>query len=437
MTLRAAFAEAEITPELGSHVIGWLKEIRAERVLDPLFARVALFDDGSRRLAFVQLDTLSVRWTTAQGIRRRAGSEHGLQAANVMVAATHNHCGPAVAGCGDVPRDDAYIEMMTERVTDALGRAVASLEEAELGFASATEFGLSHNRRTVLRDGTAATHDPGPRDEAALFTEGPVDPEVAVLAARRGGGEFLGVVVNFACHPTHHGGTGAVTAGYPGQLARALRERGVPATVFLNGACGNLSLGDPARGLEPSMEEMGERLAEDALGAISKAEFSREWRFGAARTTVDLPYREVTDSDVAGTARGAQRFVDPAAYDRAMPGLLARFRERGMQPAEVQALFMRAEAPGVDLAFVGIPSEYFVQLGLRVKEQSHPRRALVVGHANGMVGYVPTRVAFDRGGYETTFAPWSRMARGAGDMLADAAVGLVRSPPREASLSRA
>ena len=79
-----------------------------------------------------------------------------------------------------------------------------------------------------------------------------------------------------------------------------------------------------------------------------------------------------------------------------------------------------------EAAFVSIPAEYFVQLGLRIKEQSYPRRALVVAWANGMVGYVPHREAFLRGGYETTFGGHSRMAPEAGEILADSAVALVR-----------
>jgi len=58
---------------------------------------------------------------------------------------------------------------------------------------------------------------------------------------------------------------------------------------------------------------------------------------------------------------------------------------------------------------------------------------LIVGQANGMVGYVPHRDAFLRGGYETTFAGSSRLAPEAGDQLADAAIGLIKAH-RSASL---
>ena len=46
-------------------------DITGEVVLDPLSARVAVFETGPDRLAFVQLDTLCVRWTATDRIRRR------------------------------------------------------------------------------------------------------------------------------------------------------------------------------------------------------------------------------------------------------------------------------------------------------------------------------------------------------------------------------
>lgn len=414
--MRVGFAKTDITPALGGLKIGWIKAIPIERIVDPLYARVAVFDNGRQRLGFVQLDTLSVRWTTVQEIRHRVETACGLPAANLMVAATHNHSGPAVATLCDVPRDDAYVAGMVERVVQAVTAAVANLAEAELGFAPGFEFGLTHNRRTALRDGTTTTHGLGFRHPLALCVEGPIDPEVAVLVARRpGSGALLGAVVNFACHPVHRGGEPVVTAGFPGVLASEMMRRGCPDLVFLNGACGNISPGNPVMPTQPSMEDIGRRLADDAFDAMGRMTFQADLELAARQVTVDLPYRRLTDAEVKGTVRGAQRFVDPAAYDRAMPQLLERLRQRGTQPAEVQTLRLG------DVTYTGVPAEFFVQLGLRIKESAHPWHGLVVGHANGMVGYIPTREAFARGGYETTFGPAWRQAPEAGDLLVAAA----------------
>ena len=79
-----------------------------------------------------------------------------------------------------------------------------------------------------------------------------------------------------------------------------------------------------------------------------------------------------------------------------------------------------------EYAFVSIPGEFFVELGLRIKERAYPRRACVVGLANGIVGYIPHKEAFARGGYETTFMSSSKLAHEAGDTLVDCAVDLIR-----------
>lgn len=168
------------------------------------------------------------------------------------------------------------------------------------------------------------------------------------------------------------------------------------------------------------MEEAGRRLAGDACRALKPMVFQSEAKLGAASNTIRLPYRKPSKEEIAGTIKGAQRFVDPAGYDRGMAQLLERIRTRGAQPAEVQVLFIN------NVAVAGIPAEYFVQHGLRIKQEAFPLHALVVGQANGMVGYVPHRDAFLRGGYETTFAGSSRLAPEAGDLLADAAIGLMQ-----------
>jgi len=419
VALQAGFAEIDITPPVGTHKIGWIMEIVTEEIADPLFARIAVIESGGDKVGFIQLDTLCIRWTQTNDIRRRIEASYGFPGSSIMVAATHNHAGPAVAHCGDVRRDDAYVETMVSKIVECFGRALDNMQQAEIGFASVPEWNISHNRRVVMRDGSASTHGPF-RCPDALYVEGPIDPEVAVIAARGRNAELLGAMVSFACHPTDHGGDTVSSGGFPAALARQMKERGCPVTLFLNGAAGNICSGDPYRGIDLSLEQMGRALADDASRALREMSFTDDLAVGARSRTIQLPYREVTPEEIAGTVRGAQRFVDPAAYDRGMPALLERIEERKIQPAEVQVLALG------DHCFAGIPAEYFVQLGVRIKEEAHPVHALVVSCANGMVGYVPHREAFLRGGYETTFTAGAALAPEAGDMLADCAIEMVR-----------
>ena len=418
--MKIGFAEIDITPPLGIQKIGWIKVIHAKSVLDPLYARAAVFTQGAETIGFVQLDTLSITWETVCEIRKRVESAYGVPGKNVMICVTHNHAGPAIATIGEVAADPAYVATLTDKIVSVFGQAVESRCDGEVGFGRSTEFNAGYNRRVVMRDGLTKTHG-NFNNPDALYVEGPLDPEVFVLCARSKNGKMLGALVNFACHPAHHGGDDVLSAGWPGVMANALKAKGCPVPMFLNGAAGNISTSDPSRGgADKSMEEVGAIVAAAACRALDKATYLAEAKLESRNRTVTLPFRRYSDEEVKGTIRGAQRFVDPAAYDRGMPKLLEKIRTRKEQRAEVLMLSI------ADHDFVALPAEPFVELGLRIKEFSRPHRAVVVGYANGMVGYVPHKQAFERGGYETTFCGWSNLAPEAGDILADTALALIK-----------
>ena len=183
MSTQVGFSETDITPPVGTHKIGWLKDLVSDRVLDPLFARIAVFDNGGERLGFVQLDTLSIRWTQTQEIRRRVEEACGVRGARVMVAATHNHAGPAVATTGEVKRDEAYVATMIEKIVSAFADAY---ERREWLADLATR--LSALIRHLTESGAApSTFAPLQRLVDAIEAGGDVDPiwdqAVAVLEA--------------------------------------------------------------------------------------------------------------------------------------------------------------------------------------------------------------------------------------------------------------
>ena len=54
-----------------------------------------------------------------------------------------------------------------------------------------------------------------------------------------------------------------------------------------------------------------------------------------------------------------------------------------------------------DFAVCGIPFETFVETGLDLKKRSPFPRTMVIGLANGRIGYLPTPAQHKLGGYET------------------------------------
>ena len=419
--LQAGFAEIDITPPLGTLKIGWLKRIVSEQILAPLFARIVIFQPGNSQAAFVQLDTLFIAWSEVLAIRQGVEQAYGFPGANVMVAATHNHAGPAVIHAGDVPKDAAYAAGLVTKVITAFGTALERLQDVEIGFDHAYEWNVAFNRRVVMRNGTVQTHGTFDNPDS-LFIEGPIDPEVAVIAVRDLNHNLMGVIVNFACHPTHFGGDGAIHPGYPGVMAEKLRANGCPYTLFFNGASGNLHTSNPmAGGQGKTAEETGTLLASDVQRVLDKMVYqSVPICLAVGSSVVDLPYRQVTEQEIQGVVRGAQRFIDSEIYDRNIPRIVDQITDQVVHPAEIQVIRLG------NVFFIGVPGEYFVEYGLHLKEAAAPKHALVVSCCNGRVGYIPTIQAFKRGGYETTFGPSSMLAPEAGQNIAENAICIIK-----------
>jgi hypothetical protein len=87
---------------------------------------------------------------------------------------------------------------------------------------------------------------------------------------------------------------------------------------------------------------------------------------------------------------------------------------------EVQALRIG------DSAWVGLPGEIFVEIGLAIKAAAPVPATFVIGLANDNLGYIATDKALrEEGGYETFASRWSRAGAGAEGILRDAAADLL------------
>ena len=82
--------------------------------------------------------------------------------------------------------------------------------------------------------------------------------------------------------------------------------------------------------------------------------------------------------------------------------------------AEVQVI-----ALGDQIAFVALPGEIFVELGLTLKQDSPYANTIIAELANGALGYIPNRQAYQEGAYEVVS---SHFAPGGGEALLTSAL---------------
>ncbi|MBL9136855.1 MAG: hypothetical protein JNK85_13365, partial [Verrucomicrobiales bacterium] len=78
------------------------------------------------------------------------------------------------------------------------------------------------------------------------------------------------------------------------------------------------------------------------------------------------------------------------------------------------------------IAWVGVPAEYFTQLGLDIKNRSPFRHTYIAELANDWIGYLPNREGHKLGGYQVWTGYHSYAEPGTGERIADAAVDLLQ-----------
>src|SRR5688500_11372300 len=90
-TLRLGAAAVAINPPVGIGLAGYYHERGSEGVLDDLYAKAVVLDDGATRAAIVVCDLISMpKWIVTEA-RKLVETRTGIPGTNVMIAATHTH----------------------------------------------------------------------------------------------------------------------------------------------------------------------------------------------------------------------------------------------------------------------------------------------------------------------------------------------------------
>ena len=253
--LRVGATVTKITPPLGVPLAGYYHARGADGVLDDLYARTLVVEQGGETAAFVVLDLISTTRTLVEQSRTEIAKRTGVKGASVMISATHTHTGPELKGRGRRTDDLAvggdlvskYVEQLPALIAESVKQAQSNLAPAKLSAAIGREEHLSYNRRYKMRDGTVGWN-PGKGNPNIVAPAGAIDPDVGVLYAETIGetgkpGRPIAMYINFA-HAPGHGWRDEVFGGLSGRRSarcwRATRCKDM-VTVFANGACGNLN----------------------------------------------------------------------------------------------------------------------------------------------------------------------------------------------------
>jgi hypothetical protein len=435
---RIGVASVEITPPLGTPMAGYYHERGADGVLDPLYSKAMVFERDGVRAALVVLDLISVTREITDGARAKVEKATGIPGGHVMISATHTHTGPELARHSQRVADMGgrnelalrYTESLPDRIAETVARANEQLQPARLSIGQGVCEDLAFNRRYFMRDGTVGWN-PGKLNPNIVMPAGPIDPEVGILYAEKpdanGPAQSIATFVNFAMHPDTTGGS-KFSADWPGALARVLAgyHGEHHFTLVGNGTCGNINNYDffwkwPNNG-PGEQNRIGAILGASLFQAYKHLRPVADGPIRAGSETVELALPEFTPEQVAAAREMAAATKDDHGANfmnlvRAYRIIDVADREGKPFAVEIQAI-----AIGQDVAWLSLPGEVFVELGLAIKKRSPFPLTCIVELANENIGYIPDRRSYAEGNYEPESA---RCAAGSGEKLVEAAVGLL------------
>ena len=441
--LRVGAAAVNITPPPGIGMAGYYFERGAQGTNDDLFAKAIVLELDGVQAALVGLDLISTTRWMVETARQEIEQTTKMRGDHVMISATHAHTGPVLAKRG--AREDSqgggadlsqrYSNELPKRIAESVRLAASRMQPARASVALGREEHLSFNRRFFMIDGTVGWN-PGKLNPKIVRPAGPIDPDVSVVLfeapREQRPAEPLATYVNFAMHPDTVGGQD-FSADYPGALSRILAgyKGASMVTLFANGTCGNLNHIDVKwAGAQKGPEEahrIGTILGAAVLQAYKHLQPLKPGVLRARSDIVKLPLPELKADDVEKARATVKRYTmkDNSGFMekvQAYKVLDVAAREGRPQEAEVQVI-----ALGDEVAWVSLPGEIFVELGLAIKNASPFRYTMIAELANGSLGYIPNKEAYPQGNYEVVSA---RCAAGSGELLVDAALRLLNELKR-------
>jgi hypothetical protein len=368
-----------------------------EGILDHIYARAIVIDNGATSAALVSVDTGMLGEQVWRTVSQRIEKELGIPVQNLIMNPTHTHSGSGGTA---------------EQIFDAIKAAKEKLQPARIGYGTGVSY-INVNRNII---------DPNTRKwwEGANY-DGPSDKTVAVIKFETTSGEPIAAYYNYACHAVVTGNTDMLSGDYPGATSRYIEDSfdDKVVAIFSTGAQGDqnpiyfqqtfdlreirikeyakrgedISNAMPpgGQGLNKQDPTVKKLLDQQKQMIVSMGQFLGE--------EVKRVMREMTTARMATGGRifAAQKIISFPGRDRigqGRAGVDATYKDGPDVQLRLSLLIID------DIAIGGCNAEIFNMIAQRFKRESPIGRSILVSMANGSgnSGYIPNDAAF---GFQT------------------------------------
>ena len=442
--MRVGYGKKEITPPMGHPIAGYFAPRHTKGVIDPLFARATMFDNGKEKAMIIALDTIYLAYSIGLTIREKIAAQLGMDVNAIIINCSHTHTGPSV-----IPNDEneSYIAFLREQAVEAAIEASKDLCDAKLFYAKTEAKGISFIRRYLLKDGTVKTN-PGKFVDQLVRPIGEANNGLYLLKMVREGADDIYMF----CFGTHADTTSGeqISADWPG-FACSILERAIPGSkaMFILGPEGDVNhynflapnrgrpvtehITDPIEKQTAHARYMGRVIAGELLSVCDKAAevVGNEISFGAQEVVLGVNKPTGITPEMFAEA---QKVIDTFNEWNANPGdrprpvtvksvLAARRILNAPTLPDSESFYVHGMKIG-DFVIATMPGEPFTELGRRIYNGVAAEKMMVLCNTNGTCGYIPTKDCFDDGGYESNS---SRFICGSDDRLVDGAIAVAKA----------
>jgi hypothetical protein len=370
------------------------------------------------KIAIVACDILMMTRQHLDPVIAELEKSTGIAAANILINCTHTHHAPSTMVLHGYGLDETFTRRVQRAIVTAVERANANLgtNACTFSFGLGKETTVGQNSRQLLSDGMI--YWVGPRTNFVRAT-GPFDPELPVFAFRDSQDKLRAVLFN---HSTHTIGTRQPRRRSPsfyGLAAQDLEAELGGTFCFLEGASGSthnleLSGAEATRRIQQAVREV---LASTEPQPIRKlAALKRSFRFKVR------PFDEAAEDEAV--TRYCRKYV--GTYGESVIQVFRDMRKTlAPQRGQERETWLQVLRIG-ETAIVGVPAEYFTQLGLDIKNRSPFRHTYIAELANDWIGYLPNLEGHKLGGYQVWTGYHSYAEPGTGERIADEAARMLQ-----------
>ncbi|MCG3148667.1 MAG: hypothetical protein PCFJNLEI_02112 [Verrucomicrobiae bacterium] len=397
--MHAGFAKSNITPPLGTPMIGWGQRDAAGGctvIHDPLFVRALYLNQRTEEVLILAFDLIFIGRRDADRFKGVLGRELHLLPHQILLNASHTHAGPRswnfFRGLTK-PADEVYLEKVQAAVVQAARTAKANARPATLTAGTGTTR-IPISRRRLIKGRMQSAPNPAGLVNDAL--------PVVRLADRRN--RTIALVFSISTHPVSFRGH-TISADFPGA---AIQELDPDHGMFLQGTCGDSRPAQLAHGDAwnwdsgwPETQAIGRQLAAEV----------RAVKLKPVRPQLRTDLREMFwPLDKLWTPKMLKRELAlPAARRywhntgdeklREWLDLEERREHCGTTPTQVPLLLQGIQL-GLDLRLVALEGEVVAAHGLAMRRQFPKGVTFALGYSNGDAMYLPTSAMLPEGGYE-------------------------------------